>query len=57
MNLPDWLKNLLLAILVIVVLAGLWSVVSFLIDIAFVLVGIVLLVGGGYLLLKKFDIL
>lgn len=57
MNLPDWLKNLLLAILAIVVLAGLWSVVSFLIDIAFVLVGIVLLVGGGYLILKKFNIL
>lgn len=57
MTMPDWLKNLLIAILVIAVLAGLWSIVKFLIDIAFVIVLIVLVLGGGYLLAKKFNLL
>lgn len=54
---PDWLKNLLILIAVIVVLAGLWSVVKFVIDILFIVVVGALILGGGYLLVKKFDLL
>lgn len=57
MNLPDWLKNLLILLAGIVVVAGLWSVVKLLIDLAFVLAGIALLAGGAYLLAKKFNLL
>lgn len=57
MNLPDWLKNLLILLAGIVVVAGLWSVVKLFIDLAFVLAGIALLAGGAYLLAKKFNLL
>lgn len=53
MNLPDWLKNLLIALLLIVVLAGLWVVVKVIIDILFVVAVGAAALGGLYLFAKK----
>lgn len=53
MNLPDWAKNLLIALLVIALLAGLWVVVKFIISLLFWLALGVLALGGLYLLAKK----
>lgn len=53
MNLPDWFKNLLIALLVLAVLVGLWVVVKFIIAMLFWLALGVLVLGGLYLLAKK----
>jgi hypothetical protein len=57
MNLPDWLKNLLIAVVVIALLIGLWSIVKFVVSLLFWLALGLLVVGGLYLFAKKLNLL
>lgn len=57
MNLPDWLKNLLIALVVIALLIGLWAIVKFIVALLFWVALGVLVLGGLYLLAKKLNLL
>jgi hypothetical protein len=57
MNLPDWLKNLLIALVVIALLIGLWAIVKFIVALLFWLALGALVLGGLYLLARKTGLL
>ncbi len=54
---PEWLKNLLILIAVLIVIAVLWSTIKVIINVLFVVAILAGVVGGGYLLAKKFGLL